>query len=641
MKPTVIFDSEIYRNYFLAAFKSLKTGRVVTIEARDGEEIDRELLRDMLRNHRIVGFNSRNFDVVILWMAVLGFPVATLKKVANEIILRGLKPWDIEKKYDFRLPRDLDHIDLIETAPGVGISLKVYAGRLHANRLQELPVPPEKVLTRQEMRELKDYCVNSDIPATQLLYERLKGQLDLRETMGREYKVDLRSKSEAQVAEAVIRSRIEAVTGEPIERPTIKPGTTYAYNIPPYIRYRLPALKDMLEVVRDADFVVSDKGSIKMPRGLEGKRISIGGSTYRMGIGGLHSSEESTAHVADADTLLIDRDVTSYYPNIIMSLGLFPKHLGPVFLKVYRKIYQMRLDAKNRVSAAKKQGLTPDEMAVVLSESLKIVLNGSFGKFGNRYSALYAPDLMIQVTLTGQLALLMLIEWIEAAGIPVVSANTDGVVIKCPKDRLDDLNAIIARWEKATSFDTEETRYEALYSRDVNSYIAVKPGGKVKTKGAFSNPWWEKEPDLRGQFMTSPKNTICVEAVIERIINGVPVENTVLASRDIRKFITVQNVTGGAEKDNERIGNVVRFYHSVASDSPIYYVKRHPTTGNRKKVSKSEGAVPLMNMSGAWPNDVDQDWYVREANEMLDLVGFERLPVEHSTNVLSVYGLDS
>lgn len=628
MKPTVVADSEIYINYFLAAFKSRKSGKVVTVEARnrDLEPDERELLRDFLRNHLVVGFNWRNFDIVILWMAVLGFPTRVLKKVANDIIVRGLKPWDIERKYEFKIPRDLEAIDLIETAPGVGVSLKAYAGRMHAERLQELPVNPEKVLTEAEMDLLKDYCVNSDIPATDMLFDRLKGQLDLREAMGKEYGVDLRSKSEAQVAEAVIKSRLEKLTGERAEKVSIKPGTSYRYKVPPYIRYRTPQLQAMLDMVKQSEFVVSDKGSIKMPRGLEGKRISLGGSIYRMGIGGLHSSEESVAHIADDDTLLIDRDVTSYYPNIIMTLGLFPKHLGPAFLKVYRKIYEIRVAAKDRVSAAKKAGQKPDPIDVILSESLKIVLNGTFGKHGNRFSILYAPDLMIQVTVTGQLALLMLIENIELAGIPVVSANTDGVVIKCPKDREADLLAIVQQWERDTGFGTEETRYDAVFSRDVNSYIAVKPGGKVKTKGAFANPWWDKDPDLRGQFMTSPKNTICVEAVIERIVNGTPVEDTVYASRDIRKFITVQKVEGGATKDGEGIGKMVRFYHSIASDTPIFYAKAHPTTGNHKRVSKSEGAVPLMNMSGTWPNDVDQDWYVREAKEMLELVGFQSRP---------------
>lgn len=635
MKPTVVFDTEIYVNYLLIAFQSIRTGKVVKFESRNGEEIDRERLRDFLTNHTLVGFNSRPFDIVICWMAVLGYPVRVLKKVADAIIVQGKRPWDIEREYDFKIPQSLDHIDLIEVAPGVGISLKVYAGRLHAERLQELPVAPNARLTGSEMDTIRDYCINSDIPATKLLFERLKGQLELREAMGKEYGVDLRSKSEAQVAEAVIKARLEKVTGERPERPTIKPGTSYRYKVPDYIQYQTPVLRDLLEKVRQSEFVVSDKGSIKMPRQLAGMKIRLGGGIYRMGIGGLHSSEESVCHVADAGTLLIDRDVTSYYPNIIMTLGLYPKHLGPAFLKVYRKIYEIRVAAKDRVSAAKKAGQKPDPIDVILSESLKIVLNGTFGKHGNKYSILYAPNLLIQVTITGQLALLMFIEWLTLAGIPVISANTDGVVIKCPKDRESDLLDIVKRWEEATGFGTEETRYDAVYSRDVNSYIAVKPGGKVKTKGAFSNPWWDKDPDPRGQFMTSPKNTICIEAVIERILHGTPIEDTIYGCRDVTKFITVQKVTGGARKDGKDIGKVVRFYHSVATDTPIYYVKRHPTTGNSKKVSKSEGAMPIMRMTH-FPNDLDFGWYCREAEEMLANVGFkvQQPPIMHLLGAL-------
>ena len=39
----------------------------------------------------------------------------------------------------------------------------------------------------------------------------------------------------------------------------------------------------------------------------------------------------------------------------------------------------------------------------IIANALKIVVNGSFGKFGSRYSILYSPDLMLQVTITGQL----------------------------------------------------------------------------------------------------------------------------------------------------------------------------------------------------------------------------------------------
>src|SRR5206468_2305863 len=121
--------------------------------------------------------------------------------------------------------------------------------------------------------------------------------------------------------------------------------------------------------------------------------LTVGECTYKMGIGGLHSTESEVAHIAEADTLLLDRDVVSYYPSIILNQHLFPSHLGRDFLRVYRSIVERRVGAKK---AGNK----------VVADSLKITINGSFGKLGSIYSILFAPDLMIQVTITGQLALL-------------------------------------------------------------------------------------------------------------------------------------------------------------------------------------------------------------------------------------------
>src|SRR5665648_505827 len=117
------------------------------------------------------------------------------------------------------------------------------------------------------------------------------------------------------------------------------------------------------------------------------------------------------------DFYLIDKDCTSYYPSIILGLRLYPTHMGDCFLEVYETIVNKRLEAKRNKDK-------------VVANALKITINGSFGKLGSKYSNLYAPDLLIQVTLTGQLALLMLIEMIEGIGISIVSGNTDGIVIK-------------------------------------------------------------------------------------------------------------------------------------------------------------------------------------------------------------------
>ena len=66
----------------------------------------------------------------------------------------------------------------------------------------------------------------------------------------------------------------------------------------------------------------------------------------------------------------------------------------------------------------------------VQTDSLKISVNGSFGKLGSKYSALYAPDLLIQTTVTGQLALLMLIERLHLAGVRVISANNMSMQVR-------------------------------------------------------------------------------------------------------------------------------------------------------------------------------------------------------------------
>jgi|TARA_B110000467_G_C18001091_1_gene305499 hypothetical protein len=51
---------------------------------------------------------------------------------------------------------------------------------------------------------------------------------------------------------------------------------------------------------------------------------------------------------------------------------------------------------------------------------------------------------------------------IESGGIVVISANTDGIVIKCPVNLQSEMEKIILKWEKPTQFITEETRYRAF-----------------------------------------------------------------------------------------------------------------------------------------------------------------------------------
>lgn len=612
-----LYDSESYKNYGLHAFKSLETGKITTFDALDDEEMDRVRLSNFCKRITIVAFNYFHYDRVILAAAIAGKPQKIIKEISDRIIVDGESAYAVARAYNLKLP-DFDAIDLIEVAPGKA-SLKIYNGRLHGRRMQDLPIDPNHCLTEEEARITARYCVN-DLDATGLLFMTLAEQMALREEMSETYGVDLRSKSDAQIAEAVISKRLTEILGEKPERPKIPPGTSYRYQTPEYLRYETQTMRDVLAMVEATEFVVADNGSIKMPKELESAAIKIGDGVYRMGIGGLHSSESSTVHFADDQTLLCDRDVASYYPAIILTLGLYPPHLGKAFLKVYKRIVDERLAAKGKAKDAKKAKDEAEEKHwTTIANSLKITVNGSFGKLGSKWSALYAPNLMVQVTLTGQLALLYLIEKLELAGIPVVSANTDGVVIKCPKDREADMLAIIKEWETDTGFETEETRYRALYSRDVNSYFAIKEDGSAKRKGAFASSNLKKNPL---GLQKNPTNEIVLDALEAFLGKGIPIEKTITECEDIRQFVTVRTVAGGSwDQDGNYLGKAIRWYYAVDRHGPL-------TNKKGDRVPRSEGARPIMDLPDEFPDDVDYGWYIEEAKSMLRDLGYYGPPTK-------------
>ena len=254
------------------------------------------------------------------------------------------------------------------------------------------------------------------------------------------------------------------------------------------------------------------------------------------------------------------------------------------------------------------------------AESLKINLNGSFGKFGSPYSVLYSPNLMIQTTITGQLSLLMLIERAELAGMPVVSANTDGFVTKVPRARKAEFDAMVFDWECETGFGTEETEYASLHARDVNSYVAVKQDSKTgersaKRKGAYA----EAGPGLPGAAgqKKNPDMDISTDAAVAYLTHGTPIEKTVRACTDIRKFVTVRRVTGGAKQNDEYVGKTIRWYYATGNRGPLLYVK------DNKTVPSSMGAKPCMELPDSLPDDIDYERYIREAYAILQDVGLQ------------------
>lgn len=583
----IILDCETYTNYFLLSMLDTDSGKIKDFELFEGQDFDSKTVTAILKKHTTLGFNSSNYDLPVIVAALRGDTNAQIKQLSDDII-NAPKVWPVLKKHKIIIPQGFDHIDIMPIPIGQA-SLKIYGGRLHAPKLQDLPIEPSALITPFHRKTLRLYCHN-DLQVTRILYEELRPQIALREQMSKQYGIDLRSNSDAQIAENVIKHELEAKNID-CTRPTVKIGTKYKYTTPKHITFKSPLFNDLVAMIERTDFVVNDNGQVALPDELLTK-ISFDGAEYQLGIGGIHSCESSQAIIAQDDECLFDIDVASYYPYLIIDGQYYPKHLTYEFLTVYESIVNRRIEAKRNKDT-------------VTADSLKITVNGSFGKFGSKYSFLYSPDLLINTTITGQLTLLMLIEMITTAGGKVKSANTDGIVILCKRHNVQAIRDAVSLFELNTIFNMEYTEYRALYSINVNNYLAVKPDGKTKGKGQFAI----------GGLAKNPTNNISVKAAIAYLTKQTPIKDTILQCQDIRDFVSLRTVQGGAIKDNQLIGKSIRWYHSTSTMSAIHYAK------NNNKVPKSDGARPIMNYPDNLPSDIDYQFYIQEAKIIIKSCG--------------------
>lgn len=660
-RPIKMLDVECYRNYFLVKLYDIATRKYVEIEGYTLSNgivvLNRTQLINELMTSTIVTFNGDKYDVPMIACALAGHDNATLKSISDSIITGNMQPWDVETTYLCKIPEYLDHIDLFNVSPGMA-SLKIYMGRMHSKTMQDLPYEHTRILSREEMINVNKYCGN-DLAGTGDMFSYLKADIALREDLSTLYKVDLRSKSDAQIAEAAFKKLLPF---KPV-KPKIPPGFQFYYETPSFINFTTPLLKNTLAMIERSPFTIEPSGQPKMTKELAECEIKIGTSVYRLGSGGLHSSEESVSHFSDETYVIVDIDAESYYPKIISILRMFPHQIGEMFLTIYDGWIKIRLEYKH--AGEKKK-----------ASIFKIKINGTFGKTGSKYSILYSPSMMIQTTITGQLCLLMLIERLECAGVSIVSANTDGIVTKCRRDMHHIRDLIVEEWCTDTGFKTESNEYLALYSRDINNYLAFKPAYtdskgvyheiEVKAKGAYA-----PSIDSSAALAKNPTGEICIDAMIAYIVKGVPLEKTIRECSDIRRFVTVRAVKGGGEwvrdtmsattikgksaellargwttyegawyapsgsaigknlteayclcnRSIERtyLGKAVRWYYGTGQTGHIAYVS------NGNLAAKSEGCKPCMTLPDIMPPDIDYEHYINETREMLVDIGINTI----------------
>lgn len=387
----------------------------------------------------------------------------------------------------------------------------------------------------------------------------------------------------------------------------------------PHISFKTKQLQDLLEEMKGISIYHTNKDSFC-------RTVEFYGTTYTLATGGIHSVDYPRILKSDDKYVYRHHDYTSYYPSIMIAYDLAPKHLHQ---KSFTKMMSFLKDTRVKCKHAKEgddyviSGV-PNKIA---AEALKIVINSIYGKLGSELFFLYDRFVQMQVTINGQLMTMTLIEELELNGIHVVSANTDGIVIKLPRDKEDVYKDITDRWNEFNKMGADYEDYVVFVGRDVNNYFDVQFNTKknkeiIEYKGALDPKQYLND------FKKGYDMPIIAIAVYNYFKYNKPVMDTLREHKDILDFCKTQNVGKQFEvvyqqlnKDGilEKVYSQrhVRFYVSTKG---VVIQKEHVVTN---KCSKLAGGLPvkILNTLDDLPieeRDINYKYYYDEAYKIID-----------------------
>ena len=477
------------------------------------------------------------------------------------------------------------------------VGLKEMQVTMQYPNVQEFEGNFDKSLPVEQIDEMLKYNLN-DVMSTNELLNRCKAAIDLRLGIEEEYGVDVLSKDGMSIGTEILKIKYLQKTGkswwEIKDLRTPCDEIDLSKVIFDVVHFETPILQELLKELKQQKVSAGRKGYEK--------HFLLGDLEITVGVGGIHSKNNPEIIKPTSNELLLDSDVSSLYPSLIISYGLVPPHLGKEFLDIYAQIRTDRLQAKKNKEKVK-------------NETLKLALNGATGNYQNEHSWLYSPFTVMQIRMNGQLLLLMLAERLMKVGARIIQINTDGILYTIPKDA--DYQSVLSQWEKETKLSLETDEFEAFYQYAINDYLGILKGyndtkdkSLLKMKGLFI----DKVSLGKGmQPMIIPK------AINAYFADGIPVEQTIRNSTDINDFLTYQKVGKQfyVEMDNKKIPNINRYYcstngyylYKVRKDNPDSYI-------NMLKSSGVKIANDLTKIKD-FPTDINYLYYIGEAKKII------------------------
>jgi len=555
-----------------------------------------------------VGFNSLGFDYPVLHTLIrMGHSDAnTLYQKAMAIINSqdedGSK-WMHQVNPSDRFVQQIDlfkihHFDNKARATG----LKVLEFNMRSDNIEDLPFPVGTVLTQGQVPVLKAYNAH-DVAQTKKFYHQTLDMIQFREELTRKYDRDFMNHNDTKIGKDYFVMKLEEAGVACYDfgpkgrtpRQTKRPVIALKDAILPWIHFEQSEFTRVLNWLK-AQSITETKGVFT------DLTATINGFTFVFGLGGIHGSIESEVIESDAEFIIVDLDVTSYYPNLAITNGFYPAHLGKEFVSIYKHLFEQRKSYPKKSAE---------------SAMLKLALNGVYGDSNNQFSVFYDPLFTMSITLNGQLLLCLLAEGLmHIPGLRLIQVNTDGLTVKVPREHKLLVDMARAAWQLRTGLNLEEAVYKAMMIRDVNNYIGVFENGSTKRKGAY-------EYDMEWH---QNHGAMVVAKVAEKVlVDGAPIRQTLQKWPDIMDFMLRTKVPRSSHLAIERDGmtsqlqNITRYYIAEGGGRLFKWMpplKAKPEQWRKIGVESGWGVQPCNDIREAGKLPVDFDYYVQEVEKL-------------------------
>ena len=601
-----IYDIETFPNVFLAAFEHAEIPIRLMFEISDRRNDSKQLIYFLHylkeTNAKLIGFNNLGFDYPVLHQFIkMGKSDAhTLYQKAQSIF----ESQDSEDRWTHQVypaDRHIEQIDLFKIHhfdnKARSTSLKALEFNMRSDTIEDLPFKPGTVLSPDQIDTLRHYNEH-DVKQTKVFYTRSLDMIRFREELSMKYGRDFMNHNDTKIGKDYFVMKLEEAGIDCYEygrsgrtpRQTKRPVIRLKDAILPWIKFEQPEFQRVLNWLKQQE-ITETKGVFK------DLVATVLGFDFVFGTGGIHGSVESRIIESDDDHVIIDLDVSSYYPNLAIVNEFYPEHLGKTFCAIYKNLYEQRkqYDKKSAENAM-----------------LKLALNGVYGDSNNQFSVFYDPLFTMKITLNGQLLLCLLAEnLMKIPNLELIQINTDGLTVRVHEAFKDEVQVVREQWQTMTGLTLEDATYKTMFIRDVNNYVAVKTDGSVKRKGAYEyiTGWHQNAGGL------------VIPKVAEKVlVEGAPIRKTVTEWPDKMDFMLRTKVPRSSylQWGEQKAQNISRYY--IAKEGKPLFKWMPPLKGKtewRKIAVESGWNVQVCNDINDATLPVDYEYYIKEVEKLV------------------------